>query len=204
MVLKVAQEQAQITWYVTFVIISWQRKQRSQSHSGAPQHSCQQSKAIDPITHLFRRQNFKQEREQSHHQTSCQLDVTLGNQHAPNVLQILRPNSVLRCSCSAHTDFAEHVVQRAETTEDLQVDIARGFRQRARAGRKGTGELYCDAANRAGGVKYPPCQTEWARLQMWPKQHWKWDVNAFVSTTGSWLLINLGLILHRCKSCKFC
>lgn len=40
------------------------------------------------------------------------------------MLQILSPNSVLRCSHSAHTDFAEHVVQRAETTEDLQVDIA--------------------------------------------------------------------------------
>lgn len=39
-VLKVSREQAKITCDVTLVIISWQRKQQSQSHSGAPQPSC--------------------------------------------------------------------------------------------------------------------------------------------------------------------
>lgn len=33
MVLKVSQGQVKITWYVIFVLISWQRKQRSQNHS---------------------------------------------------------------------------------------------------------------------------------------------------------------------------
>lgn len=53
MVLIVPQEQAKITWYVIFVIISWQRKQQSQNHGGVPQLSCYQSERGYRSHHSF-------------------------------------------------------------------------------------------------------------------------------------------------------
>lgn len=77
------------------------------------------------------------------------------------MLQILSPNHVFRCLCSAHTVFVEYMVYSTGKTEDWQVDIAEALDKQPWLGEKGRERRSAVvAANRAESVKNPSCQTE--------------------------------------------